>query len=164
MEESPAIKLAVQQYYGGAAWVTRKIEDLTEEELLFRPNGDRNHIYWLYGHIVAASDIACYINGGERAVGDVYGEYFNIGSIPQNTADGYPPIKDMRATFDKSIENSITAIKALTDDDLFAPPATPLPEPLNEYFKTRGDIIVFFAHHIAYHSGQIATVLKMLGK
>ncbi|MEZ5359535.1 MAG: DinB family protein [Candidatus Zixiibacteriota bacterium] len=164
MEESVAIKLAVQQYYGGASWVSKKIDELTEKELLFRPNGDRNHIYWLFGHIVAASDIACYLTGEKRIIGPRYGKYFNIGSKPQDTAEGYPSIKEMRETFDKSIESAIKAIKSLKDDELFEPPATPLPEPLHEYFKTRGDVIVFFAHHLAYHSGQIATVLKLLGK
>ncbi len=164
MSDSPLVENAIRQFYGSAAWLRKDITELSEEELLFQPNGDRSHIYWLYGHIVGSIDIACFINGEEKVIGPEYSTHFGMGTVSQKTAEAYPSIQELQETFEKCLERSINAIKSLSDSDLELPPTGELPGPLKEYFKTREDIITGFSHHLAYHSGQIGMIMKMLGK
>ena len=164
MSDNPKVAAMVREYYGAAAWVNKKVGGLTEEELLYRPNGDRSNIYWLFGHIVEGSDIACFITGGERIVGPEYFTLFDMGTKPQDTAEGYPPIAEMLETFTRCLDNSVEAIKSLTDADLDKPPVRELAEAIREYFPTRGDIITGFSHHTVYHAGQIGMIMKMVGK
>ena len=162
-DPTPAIIRSAQVFQMAASWVAvEKLKDLTPEQALVRPSPNMNHIHWLIGHITVSSDIGPYINGSDRVIETSFDAHFDMGTQPKDDGSGYPQISEILANFEKGIDNSLSAIKLIEEEDLDRPPAKPLGEPLNQYFKTRYDIINGFATHIAYHGGQIGTILSLL--
>jgi|WetSurMetagenome_2_1015567.scaffolds.fasta_scaffold430353_2 hypothetical protein len=162
---SIALAMAIRQCEMSTKWVgADRIAKLTAEELLFRPGPDRNHIYWIFGHIVTNADIAPYLDGSDSSVNPKQRALFGMGSMPADRADVYPPIEQLVAQFEKATGDSLKALRAMQEGDLSLPPATDLPEQLRQFFPDRASLAVGFAMHTAYHAGQIGTVLKLLGK
>lgn len=164
-EPTQAIIRAAQIIEMAASWVAvGKLKNITSDQALMRPAPGLNNIYWLIGHVAVSSDIAPYINGADQVIDASLDPLFDMGTEPKDDASGYPAIDEILGNFEKGIANSLAAIKSIGDADLNLPPAKPLGEPLNQYFKTRFDIINGFASHISYHGGQIGTILSLLEK
>ncbi|MCP4566941.1 MAG: DinB family protein [FCB group bacterium] len=164
-EPSQAIVRAAQIFEMAASWVAiGKLKKITSEQALKRPAPGLSNIYWLIGHMAASCDIAPYINGADRVIDDSLDPLFDMGTKPQDDASGYPSIDGILENFEKGIADSLSAIKSVGEADLNLPPAKPLGEPLNQYFKTRYDIILGFATHLTYHGGQVGTILSLLEK
>jgi len=162
---TPAQQVAASLFHIGSSWIsTKKLAAASREDLLYMPDGNRNHMYWLFGHIIVSTDCAPYINGSDRTVPDSYAPLFGLHSAPDPEGKGYPDINEMIELFDSIIDNSMKAIATISDHDLLKTPAKPLPEPLSKYFTTRISCINGFATHMAYHGGQISTILKMREK
>ena len=146
-------------------WVSvNKIKELSHDQLLYRPVEGRNHIYWLFGHVIVSADLAPYLNGTQPVVARRYFDHFDMNTYPTNDGEGYPDLGEMTAAFDKAVCGTLDELKLLNDKALLAPLTKSLPEPLRPYFATRHELVLGFATHISYHAGQIATILKMLGK
>lgn len=162
---SIALTMAIRQCELSTRWVgADRIATLTPIELLFRPGPNRNHIFWLFGHIATNADIAPYLDGSASVIDSKYRALFGMGSMPADTAEGYPPMEQLITQFDKATSHSLKALSTMDESDLLRPPVVELPETLRQFFPDRASLIVGFAAHAVYHAGQIATVLKFLGK
>jgi hypothetical protein len=145
-------------------WIGGSIKDMSEEELLFRPAENRSHAWWIYGHIVLSTDIARYLADAPALCPKEWEKLFGLGSPASDTADSYPSKEDLIAQFNKNVYAVIASIKQLTDDQINDGPASEQPEPVREYFSTKGKIITGYAYHCMNHHGQIMTIRNMLGK
>ncbi len=160
---SPCIDYCVMSWEMLREWVGDSIKDLDREQLLFQPAEGRNHAWWLFGHIVLSTDIARYMTGASSLNPAEWAALFGMGTSPSKTGQGYPPPEDLTAQFVRNVEAAVQSIRELTDDQLNQSPATLLPEPLREFFGTRGRLISGYAYHCLYHAGQIMMIRKMLG-
>jgi len=163
--KSIALNMAIRQFELAIELVAPdRIISLTPKELLFRPAQNRNHIYWLFGHIVTFADFAPYLSNSTYIIDPSYRTLFGMGSVPSDSAYDYPPISEIISQFEKATGNDLEALHSMSESDLSLPPAVELSEPLRQYFPDRASLVVGSSMHTAYHAGQIGTVLKILGK
>jgi hypothetical protein len=162
---SVAVVNAVNLWETTRSWVQNGIKDMTREELLSRLGPDRNHAWWLFGHIVVCTDIAKYLqSSSHRIVPEAWEQHFAMRTKPSDSGEGYPDKEALIAQFHANIDATIAATKQMSDANFADAPATELPAPLNKYFLNKRDVISGFTTHAAYHSGQIAIIRKMLGR
>ncbi len=161
---SPAIEHCVMSLEMLREWVGDAIKDMTEEELLFQPGENRNHAWWIFGHIVLSTDLAHYMIDTPALSPKEWASLFGMGTSPSSSGDGYPSKEELAAQLNKNVDATVASFKQLTDDQLTASPADEMPEALRDYFKTKGSIITGYAYHCMFHRGQIETIRKMLGK
>jgi len=161
-----SLAIAAANLFETAVWwvSVNKIKELSRDQLLYRPGEGRNHIYWLFGHIIVSADLAPYLNGTQPVIDRRYFDYFDMNTIPNNNGEGYPDLEEMTTAFDRVVSGTLDELKSLNDNALLLPLTKSLPEPLRPYFATRHELVLGFATHISYHAGQIATILKMIGK
>ena len=149
--------------FGRAQMVTTMlIGDLSDEELLQRPEPEANHIAWQLGHLIGALHF--------------FGEAVKPGSMPalpegfndqhsKETATSDDPgaflKKDEYATLlDQQRAAMLELSESLSEEELSAD----APEQLREYAPTIVDMIGLAAEHEMMHSGQISVLRRKLGK
>lgn len=164
-DQSIAVANAVDLLDTTRGWVQNTIKDMTNEELLRRLGPERNHAWWLFGHIVVSTDIAKFLqSSAKRTVPEAWDQHFAMKSKPSDTGEGYPDKEALITQFHTIIDAAIAATTQMKDADFADAPATPLPPPLDKYFLTKREVINGFATHASYHAGQIAIIRKMLGR
>ncbi len=161
---SRAIEHCVVSWEMLQGWIGGSIKDMSKEELLFRPAEKCNHAWWLYGHMVLSTDIAHYLIDTPLLTPNAWRSLFDTGTSPDDTGAGYPSKEELMAQFNTNVDAAIASIKLLTNDPFNDSPATEVPEPVRDYFSTKGKIITGYAYHCMNHHGQIMTIRKMLGK
>ncbi len=163
--ETIAITNAVDLWETVRGWVQNGIKDMTREELLTRLGPERNHAWWLFGHIVVCTDIGKYLQSSvHRNVPEAWEQHFAMRTKPSDTGDGYPDKEALITQFQTNIDATVAATRHMSDANFADAPAIELPAPLNKYFKTKREVISGFATHASYHAGQIAIIRKMLGR
>lgn len=130
------------------------IEGLNEK------NGERineftNHAAWISGHVVSARYNAGAVLGLKAT--QLHPELFDHGSSIDPTVT-YPSAESTLADFE-AISNLIIEELNKTTDETMQQKA-PMPCPLGD---TIGDLFAFFAHHEAYHIGQLGILRKYFG-
>ncbi|MEZ5359533.1 MAG: DinB family protein [Candidatus Zixiibacteriota bacterium] len=153
---------AVAVYRQAATWLPQTVKDLTDEELLTRSSEGRSHLYWIAGHMTHSADIANLMNGSKSVIPDSYDGMFGMGTEPAATAGVYPKIGEIFDVFQKAVDNSIAAMKTVSDADYNKPSDAALPEFMAR--MSRFELVCGFATHIGYHIGQMVTILRKLDK
>ncbi|MDH4157511.1 MAG: DinB family protein [candidate division Zixibacteria bacterium] len=162
--DDPGLQSLVATWEYARQWTADSIKDMTREELLFRPGEGRNHAWWLYGHIVVSSDISPLILEAEPVVPKEWRKFFDMETKPDSEGRGYPEREALIEMFNRVVDANIKIIKNLEPKQLAERPTDVAPKELAEYFSDCGKIIGGFALHVVYHSGQIMTIRRLLGK
>jgi hypothetical protein len=145
-------------------WSVGIIKDMTPEELLFRPGPNRNHAWWLYGHMVVSSEIGPYFVKRPKTVPAEWAQFFDMGTRPSDDGHGYPDKGVLMEKLGNIIDGNVAAIRTLRAEQLDELPPIPPRAEITDYFDNSGKIISGFALHLVYHAGQIATIRRLLGK
>lgn len=122
--------------------------------------GAYNHKLWTLGHLADSNQwFAWLIDGQPMTLPAEWNRLFGMGSTPQDDAAIYPPIADVRAAFEASVDRLCAAIEAHTDAELGGPPAGDgagfVHDKLDSAFKA--------VWHYGWHLGQVAALRKGLG-
>ncbi len=118
-----------------------------------RTNGNTNHMAWLTGHLVSTRYTMAALVGLELQ--EPYPELFAKGKgFDENTT--YPTMAELTAQWSEVSEALIAGLSQLTEEQLNGPAPFQVPFPDPTY---RG-VLSFFAHHEAYHIGQIGLLRK----
>jgi len=137
------------------------LNDLTDEELMLRPNPQSNHVAWQLGHIIAS----------EREMMTAAG--FDMPALPAGFAEAYTPettASDDPAQFHTKMEYlaagaeqreaTLAALNKLSEADF----DKPTPAPMNEYAPTLGAMFNIIGMHPLMHAGQFVPIRRQLGK
>jgi uncharacterized damage-inducible protein DinB len=137
--------------------------DLSREELHHRVVPDANCAAWLLGHMVLSERRGLALLGVDEGKmpplpSIEFAETFARDETGPHR-DDYGEATELPALFDAHRKEVIAAVEA-ADDDAFTKPL-PQKSPVAE---TTGELLLFFAVHVATHLGQISTIRRSLGK
>lgn len=126
------------------------VEELSEEQLWWRPNGESNSVGNLVLHVCGAVlHFLCRGVGGLEYERDRAAEFAAGGSIPK---------QQLLAMLDETVEKATTTFAALDPSRLGEPSTEPA------YYSTIFEDLFGVAVHLATHTGQIVYVTKMLSE
>ena len=124
------------------------IEQLSEEQLWWRPNEKSNSVGNLVLHVRGAVlHFLCRGVGGLEYERDRPAEFATVDSIPK---------QDLLAMFDEMVEKAVQIFAALNSSRLSEPSTEPA------YYSIVFEDLFGVAIHLATHTGQIVYVTKML--
>jgi len=143
-------------------WTKQLLADFSGADWGYQPQPGMSHAIWLIGHISLAQHglvaVRCF---GEAPLESAYADPFKIGSTPlpvdQHT---YPGAEELLTHFDRVQETVVAKVRGMSDEDLTAPVGGK-PHPM---FTTKGGAVVHSTRHEAFHTGQIATLRRLLGR
>lgn len=122
--------------------------------------GAANHKLWTLGHMAQSNQwFACLIDGQPITFPAEWDRLFGMGSKPTDDEAGYPPIADVRAAYEASIDRLCAAIESLDDQEIVAGPAG---DGAN-FVHDKLDSALKGAWHAGWHLGQLAGLRKGLG-
>jgi uncharacterized damage-inducible protein DinB len=138
--------------------VNRALAALSEEEIWRRPAAEANSVGWLLGHITTARNGMVTVLGGDPERAAWLTSFGRGAQVAER--DAYPPTSDVVETLKRINAKLKARMEAATEEELGAPSPlkTPSPDP-----SVRGTV-GFLIFHDGYHVGQIAYVMKLLGK
>ena len=165
MATGERLNVAIDQIKFARDYSNQLLEDVQESEWFVIPDGCVSHLAWQMGHLAMAeygltmlrmrgkepSDAEFITNDFMRA--------FKKGSTPKADASAYPPITDIRQTFDAVHARALEELDGWAEDDL----RDELPEPY-AVENTKLGSIFFCSSHEMLHAGQIGILRRMLGK
>ncbi|MCB9840274.1 MAG: DinB family protein [Phycisphaeraceae bacterium] len=122
--------------------------------------GAANHKLWTLGHMAQSNQwFASLIDGQAITFPAEWDRLFGMGSKPSSDEAGYPPIADVRAAYEASIDRLCAAIESLDDQEIVAGPAG---DGAN-FVHDKLDSALKGAWHAGWHLGQLAGLRKGLG-
>ncbi|HEY3250305.1 MAG TPA: DinB family protein [Ignavibacteria bacterium] len=121
-----------------------------------RPNEKTNHAAWLAGHVLYARlNIANMIGVNEP---NPYSNlYDNFKGLDEKAK--YPSLAEVKKNWNDLTAKFTDKLESIPDEQLNSP--APFPLPIAD--SSLKGMIAFFAHHEAYHIGQLSYARKYLG-
>lgn len=145
-------KPLVAQYEQQTHFFTKALEGIKEDDGQKTIADETNHLAWLTGHIVACRYMLGQMIG--LAETEPYPALFaNLKGIDREAT--YPSLQDLQKDWPAISEKLTQKLGKLSDEALLGK------APMGD--GTLMDIVVFFAHHEAYHIGQLGFLRKCLG-
>lgn len=138
--------------------VNKALGELTEEQIWTRPSERSNSVGWILGHLTWARLGILRMLGGEN-VPVPGGKIFERGA-ELGDRSAYPATADIVAAL-KTINEKLKVRMAEVDEATLAAQA---PRDLPTPDKSVRGAVAFLCFHESYHVGQIAYVVKWLGK
>ena len=155
---TPRLEYTVNLYRINTGLFRRVTELLDVKDIDFRPLGTGNSFRFLTGHITL------YRHSLAATLGlDVkfrWTELFDLGARPMDPS-AYPPMKDLLNAFNKVSDPMMKRLESITDEELDGQPSFSVQVPGT--VDTVGGILSFGAIHEAYHIGQMAYLVRLLG-
>jgi uncharacterized damage-inducible protein DinB len=152
----PVLSASLNAFATNDRFIAKALDGLSEADARKHP-GDANPIFWILGHIaVYRNTVAALFGAGSEVP---WAAPFKRLSQPDPNA-AVPSLSEIHAAMTTAVAPTAARFAELTDAELNAdaPFKLPTPDP------TMRGLVAFFAYHEAYHLGQIAYVVKWLGK
>lgn len=122
--------------------------------------GAYNHKLWVLGHMAHSNQwFASLVDGQPMTSPQEWETLYGMKSRPVSDPAVYPPVADMRAAFEASIDRLCAAVDALSDAELDAPPAGDGAG----FVSDKLDSALKAVWHYGWHLGQVASLRKGLG-
>lgn len=155
---TPRLEYTANLYRINTGLFRRATELLTIEDVDFRPQGTGNSFRFLTGHITLyRHSIAATL--GLR-VAFPWTELFDLGARPLDPSK-YPSMDDLSEAFNKVTDKLMGRLEKIDDAELDGAPSFRVEVP--GAVNTVGGIVSFGATHEAYHIGQMAYLVRLLG-
>jgi hypothetical protein len=142
---------------------TRWLLDATPEDQWFQMPGGVTHVAYQVGHLAIAQFRLCLKRCRADQPDDnallplAYLDLF--GKLPPSPdVATYPPLTEIRATFDRVHERVLAEVPTFREPDLDLPPLVSHPK-----CQTRGECLDWAAAHEMLHAGQIGLLRRLLG-
>ncbi len=133
---------------------------IPDEQATAQLAGAVNHKLWTIGHMAHSNQwFASLIDGQPITSPAEWDKMFGMGSKPTGDAGAYPPIADLRAALDASVDRMCAAIESRSDAELGAAPAGES----GGFITDKMDSALKTAWHYGWHLGQLAALRKGLG-
>lgn len=136
------------------------LEDIPDDKLCFRPGGVGNHATWIAGHIAWADDFfLSKLGDRESKCSGPWSDRFAMGSKVQDSAEGYPPLRELLDAMGERREALVSWFKSMNESQL----AAPLSGDWQDFAKSYGMLITTIAWHEGMHAGQLSVIRRELG-
>jgi hypothetical protein len=138
------------------------LNDLTDQDLLIRPNPSANHSAWQLGHIISSGNqmLNCLATGVAPTLPANFQDQYHKENATENSAEKFHTKAQYLELFNKQKLALAAALEKLSDSDL----DTPAPESMRSYAPTLGMVALLMGGHIMMHTGQVAVLRRMLNK
>jgi hypothetical protein len=159
MDSRAAIKASIDM---GKLISMAYLEDLTDEEMMYRPHPECNHIKWQVGHLIASehSIIEGCLPGSMPALPEGFAEKYSKETAAQNDGQFFHSKAELMEVFEQQRAGTLAALEKLSDADL----SNPGPEAMRAYLPDWGTAFVMQDSHWVMHAGQWAVVRRQLGR
>lgn len=155
MSANPSISPIITQFQLQTRLFNNCLEGFNKEYNK-QPNATTNHAAWLAGHILFARTNMANLLG--MNLPNPYDKlYANF--KPLETGATYPEVPDVTKNWDELSNKFLAKLDGLTEDVLNS--ASPIQLPVSD--GTMRGTLAFFAHHEAYHIGQLGLVRRYHG-
>jgi len=145
-------------------WIRRTHRGLEDQDYLFQPAKNINHMWFNFAHIIVAIDLGPVIRGDEPFISKEMHDMFGFGAIPDPIAKDYPTMESLHELFEKVWARDKEIISEITADEIDLLPQIEVHPAFAALWNTRGRIIEVAPIHASYHNGQSNLIRKMLGK
>jgi hypothetical protein len=155
--ENPLSQLLYEEWKVMCAWVNMYLNELSDEELLSDIISERNHGVWILGHLVASDDtLSEYLGYGPMLFPET--QVFAQGSNLMPAAE-YPHPMILRGQWAQVCKKNDSILRQLRDVELDEPHTKINGDYLNDYFKTKRNVIINWTFHQLHHAGQLALLV-----
>jgi hypothetical protein len=159
------LELALGQIEFGRGYIRTLLEDVAADDWFAMPGGAPTHLAWQVGHLAMAEYGLCLFRQRGRQEVDTelmsskFRKQFSRGTRPEADPALYPPIDEIRATFDRVHAQVLVEAPTFTPESL----AVEIDMPYAAT-NTRLGALLFCSHHEMLHAGQIGLLRRLLGK
>jgi uncharacterized damage-inducible protein DinB len=155
---TPRLEYTVSLYRINTGLFRRVTELFDVKNIDHRPLEVGNSFRFLTGHITLYRHSLAATLG--LAVKFRWTELFDLGARPM-APSVYPPMNEVLDAFNKVSDPMLKRLESITDEQLDGPPSFTVQVP--GAVNTVGGIVSFGAAHEAYHIGQMAYLVRLLG-
>jgi hypothetical protein len=140
------------------------LADVAEEDWFRMPAEGVTHLAWQLGHLAIAQyrlmmfQLRGEVPSDAELIDISYAPLFGRGSVPNPDAAQYPPLSEIRATFDRVHAQALEEVARYNDQALAAPPQAP-----HRLFTTKLGAVMWAPQHEFIHCGQIGLLKRLLG-
>jgi len=154
--ENPVSHSLSKQYSDSIGWVNWILQSLSKEDFESEIAPGKNHGVWIFGHLIACEDDFVLFIGKGKIEYPEYQTMFAEGSklLP---VENYPSVSELKEKWNKLVSRNKKIYDELNDDELNEPQAQ---IEVNDFWKTKEDIAVHWQHHVMYHAGQLALLVR----
>lgn len=140
----------------GTGNVLRLLEDMKDAPLTFPTPAGGCHSMWVLGHLTYADAqfVHEWVLGEPNPLAD-WKDIFAGGTEAVADADVYPPFETVLEKSRETREKALEVLDSLSEADLDTPSKN-VPEPMQKYFGTYGQVFSMMANHWWMHRGNVA--------
>ena len=151
-----SIAIAAQTFNQNDKFLKQNLEGLTDEEWVRCPDGCKNHLLWIVGHVTWARGALL------KRLGEDWSKpwfpFYGRGAKPDESVS-HPTPQEALLAWDESSERLKAALESASPE-LLATPVTKGPPSADG--KESG-VVNFLAYHETYHIGQASYLRSWLG-
>jgi hypothetical protein len=138
------------------------VSDLSDEELMHRPQQDCNHLAWQLGHLISSevSLLESICPGKAARLPDGFAEQHCKETCQENDPAKFRSKAEYLELLATVRAATLAALGEVADEHLDAP----APEWIRQHFPTVGHMFTLIGTHPMMHAGQFAVVRRQLGK
>lgn len=138
------------------------LEDLTDEDMMQRPQAECNHIKWQVGHLIVSEHniIEACLPGSMPSLPEGFAEQYSKETANNDDADRFHTKAELLEQYEAQRAGTLAALDTLSDDDL----SKASPESISGYAPDWGTAFVMQGSHWLMHAGQWAVVRRQLGR
>ncbi len=159
MNTQAAIKTAIDT---SSMISTSYLNDLTDEEMMHRPDPAANHIKWQVGHLIASENhmINQVLPGSLPDLPEGFADRYNKEASRNDDPAAFDSKADLMKLHEQQRVATLAALQTVSDEDF----DKPAPEELRSYAPTVGHVFLMQDTHWMMHAGQWAVVRRQLGR
>ena len=146
----------------GRMIATSYLDDLTDEEMMHRPDPKCNHINWQLGHLIASEHqmINGVCPGAMPALPDGFAEKYTKETAGSDDANAFEDKESLMKTYEEQRAATLAALDGISNDDL----GNESPEQMRAYAPTVAAVFELQGSHYLMHAGQWAVIRRQLGR
>ena len=138
------------------------LEDLTDEEMMKRPDPGCNHLKWQVGHLISSDHgmISGCVPGALPDLPDGFAEKYSKEQAASDSPDDFHSKAELMSTFEAQRSAILEALANMTDEDF----DQPAPESMQSYAANVGAVFSMIGSHWLMHTGQWVVLRRQLGR
>jgi hypothetical protein len=139
------------------------IEDMRDAPLTQPTSHGGNHPHWVLGHLTLVEGNVPALILGEKSEVQHLAPLFAAGTEPKADGAGYPSYDELLGTYRRLRQRNLEIFEGLGEAGLDKP-LKMVPQGLEKFMRTAGDVFVTIAMHQMGHRGQIADARRVAGR
>ena len=159
MDTKTAIKTALDT---ASMVVNSYLSDLTDEEMMHRPDPGCNHIKWQLGHLIASENRmmnGCFPDSMPE-LPEGFSDRYSQETSASNDEHSFDTKEQLVSIAQTQREGTLRLLESVTDEDLDREG----PEAVREFAPTVGACFLMQDAHWMMHAGQWAVIRRQLGR